>query len=70
MLPPEADMVLICGDHDSNGVGQRAAYDAAQRFLSEGRRVRMAVPPEPDTDMADMLVGVRAPRIAEARHVA
>ena len=50
-------MVLICADNDANGVGQRAAADAAQRWLAEGRRVRIVMPPESDTDMADVLVG-------------
>jgi putative DNA primase/helicase len=49
--------VIILADNDRNGVGQRAAYDAAQRFLAEDRRARVAMPPEPDTDFADMLTG-------------
>src|SRR5262245_55768091 len=57
VLPSEARMVLICADNDANGVGQRAAAEAAQRWLKEGRRVRIAMPPESDTDMADVLVG-------------
>ena len=56
VLPPEARMVLICADNDANGVGQCAAAEAAQRWLAEGRRVRIAMPPESDTDMADVLV--------------
>jgi putative DNA primase/helicase len=56
VLPSEAHMVLICADNDVNGVGQRAAADAAQRWLTEGRRVRIAMPPQSDTDMADVLV--------------
>ena len=57
VLPPEARMVLICADNDANEIGQRAAADAAQRWLAEGRRVRIAMPPESDTDMADVLIG-------------
>ena len=57
VLPSKARMVLICADNDANGVGQRAAAEAAQRWLAEGRRVRIAMPPESDTDMADVLVG-------------
>jgi putative DNA primase/helicase len=56
VLPSEARLVLICADNDANGVGQRAAADAAQRWLTEGRRVRIAMPPESDTDMAGVLV--------------
>jgi hypothetical protein len=33
------------------------AADVAQRWLAEGRRVRIAMPPGSDTDMADVLVG-------------
>jgi putative DNA primase/helicase len=55
VLPPEATHVLICADHDQSAVGQRAASDAAERWLTEGRRVRIAMPPDPDTDMADVL---------------
>jgi len=35
VLPPEATCVVICADHDANGVGERAAHDAAQRWLAE-----------------------------------
>jgi phage/plasmid primase-like uncharacterized protein len=56
VLPPEATDVVICADHDESGVGQRAAHDAAQRFLAEGRRTCIAMPPEPNTDMADVLL--------------
>jgi putative DNA primase/helicase len=55
VLPPEATHVLMCADHDQSGVGQRAASDAGQRWLTEGRRVRIAMPPDPNTDMADVL---------------
>jgi predicted DNA-binding transcriptional regulator AlpA len=48
---------------------QRAAHDAAARWLAEGRRVRIALPPEPDTDFADLLVA-DASAAEEARHVA
>jgi putative DNA primase/helicase len=67
VLPPDATHVLICADHDASGVGQRAAHNAAERWLAGGRRVRIAMPPELGTDMADVLLG-RAP--AETRHVA
>ena len=47
VLPPEATHVVICADHDASGTGERAAHDAAARWLAEGRRVRIAMPPEP-----------------------
>jgi hypothetical protein len=55
ILPVDAARVVICADHDASGTGQRAAHDAAARWLSEGRRVRIAMPSEPDSDMADLL---------------
>jgi putative DNA primase/helicase len=54
-LPREATHIVICADHDANGVGERAAHDAAERWLAENRRVRIATPPEPDTDFNDLL---------------
>jgi putative DNA primase/helicase len=68
-LPPEATHVIICADHDASGVGQRAARDAAQRWLAEGRHVRIVLPPEPGTDFADMLLA-DVSSTAEVRHVA
>ena len=62
--------VIILADHDANGTGQRAAQNAAQRWLAEGRHVRIAMPPEPDTDMADVLLGHDYAHSNEARHVA
>ena len=54
-LPREATHIVICADHDANGVGERATHDAAERWLAENRRVRIAMPPEPDTDFNDLL---------------
>jgi hypothetical protein len=68
VLPPEARMILLCVDHDENGAGQAAARDAAQQFLHEDRRVRLALPPIAGTDFNDML---RNPSIrvdGEVRH--
>ena len=69
ILPAEATHVLICADHDANNIGQRAAHDAAERWLTEGRRVRVAIPPEPDTDFNDVLTAAGYAK-AEVRHVA
>jgi hypothetical protein len=66
ILPPAATHVVICADHD--GVGKRAANDAADRWLAEHRRVRIAIPPEPGTDFNDVLTGRATTN--EARHVA
>jgi putative DNA primase/helicase len=70
VLPPSANMVLICADNDANGVGQRAANAAAERFLAEGRRVRIALPPRSGTDFNDLLRGSDFTRVDENRHVA
>jgi len=70
ILPGEATHILIAADHDLSGTGERAAHDAAARWLAEGRRVRISMPPEPDTDFADVLAGRVHAAIDEARHVA
>jgi len=70
VLPREATHVVICADHDANGTGERAAHDAAARWLAEGRRVRVAMPPESGADFNDVLTGRTAAKINEARHVA
>ena len=67
-LPPEATHVIICADHDASGTGERAARDAAARWLSEGRRVRIAMPVGAGSDMADVLIANT--NATEARHVA
>jgi putative DNA primase/helicase len=67
VLPREATHVIIAADHDASGTGQRAAQDAARRWLAEDRRVRIAMSPEPGEDMADVLL---ADDSGEAHHVA
>ena len=69
-LPSEATHIVICADHDANGVGERAAHDAAARWLAEGRRVRVAKPSAPDSDFNDVLTGQAVAKSNEARHVA
>lgn len=70
VLPPDASHVVICADHDTSGTGERAAREAAARWLIEGRRVRVAKPPAPGSDFNDLLTGRAAAKINEARHVA
>jgi putative DNA primase/helicase len=43
-LPEDVREVILCADKDANGVGERAARAAAARFVSEGRKVRIAKP--------------------------
>jgi hypothetical protein len=57
ILPPEATDVVIAADNDASGAGQDAAHRAAKRFLSEGRSVKIALPPIPDTDFNTMIIG-------------
>jgi putative DNA primase/helicase len=70
VLPVEARIVVICADNDANGIGQRAANAAAERFLAEGRRVRMALPPTLGLDFNDLLRGTISARVGENSHVA
>jgi putative DNA primase/helicase len=59
VLPREVVEIIIIADHDRSGIGERVAQRASQRFLAEGRRVRFAQPPEPGTDLNDVLLGLR-----------
>jgi putative DNA primase/helicase len=54
-LPSLVREIVILADHDQNGAGERAAYAVADRWLAEGRRVRIALPPQTQTDFADVL---------------
>jgi putative DNA primase/helicase len=65
-LPAIVRAVTILADNDKSGAGERAARAAAQRWLAEGRRVRIAMPPESGTDMADVLSGRAYTRVTEA----
>jgi putative DNA primase/helicase len=66
-LPQIVRTLVLLADHDRSGAGERAARTAAARWLAEGRRVRIAMPPEPGTDFNDVLLGRT---YAEVRHVA
>ena len=54
-LPVEAQEVVLCADHDANGTGYAAANTARKRLIREGRKVRVAMPPETGTDFNDLL---------------
>lgn len=60
VLPSDAQQVVIAADNDAAGLG--AAARAAERFEAEGRAVRIAAPPVPGTDWADVL-SLRAPGV-------
>lgn len=57
---PLAAEVLIAADHDAHGVGQNAAYAAAERWVAEGRKVRIAIPPAVGADWNDVIQGEAA----------
>jgi len=69
-LPEIVRCVVILADHDVSGAGERAARTAAARWLAEGRRVRIALPPEPGTDGTDVLAGCGDAATTEAPDVA
>jgi len=58
VLPVEATEVVIAADHDQAGL--EAAKTLARRLLREGRRLRLAVPPEEGEDWLDVLVRAKS----------
>ena len=56
-LPPEIKNVIVAADHDVNGAGHRAATAAYYRGVAEGRTIQIIMPPTPDTDFNDVLIG-------------
>lgn len=56
-LPIIVQHVVILADHDCSGAGEQAARSAARRWNAEGRRVQIAMPPTPDSDFNDVLIG-------------
>jgi hypothetical protein len=70
VLPATATHVLIAADNDANCAGQCAAQDAAHRWLGEGRRVRIAIPHESDSDFNDVLIGRAAAKTRVAPVIA
>jgi hypothetical protein len=56
VLPRAAIRVLIAVDHDRHGKGEAAAREAGERWLAEGREVRLAIPSAPG-DWNDVLRG-------------
>lgn len=70
VLPPEASHVIICSDNDASGVGQGAAWDAARQWLAQGRRVKIATPPQAGQDFNDLLQREVAEDSGEVPHAA
>ena len=53
--PPGLRRLHIFADHDSNHIGQAAAYTVASRLGHNGLVVEVKVPPMADTDWLDLL---------------
>jgi hypothetical protein len=72
ILPPLpiAETVIILADNDLSGRGEEAARNAARRWIAEGRRVQIAMPPDPGTDFNDVLLGRTHSQTVEALDVA
>lgn len=72
ILPPLplAATVIIGADNDFNGAGERAARSAAERWIAEGRSVRIALPlrqtGQPKVDFNDVILNKDI--ILEASH--
>jgi hypothetical protein len=69
ILPSITRNVIVLADNDLSGAAQHAAMTAAQRWLAEGRSVRIAMPPVPGINMAGVPIG-RSPYSNEIRDAA
>jgi hypothetical protein len=56
VVPLEAREILILADHDASGAGIRAAEAISAKLRTEGRKVAICLPPEPDSDFNDLLI--------------
>ena len=63
-LPPAVRRIIIAADNDVSGAGQRNALAAYDRWIAEGREVRLACPPNAGDDFNDVLIK----RGADVRH--
>ena len=63
-LPPEARDIIILADNDASQAGMKAAQKAAERFVLEGRKVRIVLPPETGEDFNDLLLRVGPDAVA------
>jgi putative DNA primase/helicase len=59
-LPPDVRNVIIAADNDVSGAGQRNALAAYDRWIAEGRSVRIKIPPDAGDDFNDVLIKRRA----------
>jgi putative DNA primase/helicase len=63
-LPPDVRRIIIAADNDVSGAGQRNALAAYDRWIAEGRSVRIKCPPDAGDDFNDVLIKRRR----DARH--
>ena len=63
-LPPDVRRIIIAVDNDASGAGQRNALAAYDRWIAEGRSVRIKCPPDAGDDFNDVLIKRRR----DARH--
>jgi hypothetical protein len=54
---PLASTIIIAADNDNNDKGLKAAKLAAKKWSSQGRTVKIALPPEKGTDFNSVLMG-------------
>ena len=59
-LPPAVRRIIIAADNDVSGAGQRNALAAYDRWVAEGREVRIKCPPNAGDDFNDVLIKRRA----------
>jgi putative DNA primase/helicase len=55
VLPAKVQTVTLCADNDASCAGYTAANAARKRLIRDGRKVRIAMPPETGTDFNDLL---------------
>jgi hypothetical protein len=63
-LPRDVRRIIIAADNDVSGAGQRNALAAYDRWIAEGREVRIKCPPVAGDDFNDVLIK----RLCDARH--
>jgi Toprim domain len=66
VLPAHITAIIIAADNDENGAGEIAANTAAQRWIAEGRSVRIAMRKRAGADFDDVLRGAAVASITEA----
>ena len=55
-LRPGVRRIIIAADNDVSGAGQRNALAAHDRWVAEGRAVRLKCPPNAGDDFNDVLI--------------